>query len=691
VIGLSHILLDSDIKKEHKDYVDKIQLSGNHILHLINDILDYSKLEAGKFTVENIPFNINTLLENISTMVSFKAFEKGLNILFDVANDIPALLKGDALRLSQVIINLMNNAVKFTHEGDITLSIKVLKHKKETAILEFCVADTGIGLSPDKLESLFQSYVQADESTAREFGGTGLGLSISKQLVELMGGAIRVESVEGEGSSFIFTIETTLLEDDSYAIVDKKILNKRVLIVDPSPKIQDILARMLQRYAYDTVIVQNKAEFEKEIALERFDIVFMDKGILPSYKSDYIEDTCEAQVIIMHSNLEICVKEKFQNVPISSRLVKPFHPQFLHDALLDVFDVAVEKDSSRDKHKSKKDLQVLSDTHILLVEDNKINQSIILALLQDTGIQISVANHGQEAIELCKAHDDIALILMDIEMPIMGGYEALSILHEEKIIAPSVPVIALSGNARQVDVNATKEAGMIRHLSKPIDVDKLYATLLEFITPKHSFVERSREVSQEILALIGLGKYVEVMTFAALLRKDNHAQTHEAIIQHVDAIDDNILKYKNIFLVMVKNYNTRFKIFVDTATRYLDNASLSKEEEQVLSLKIAISVFEDEADYRRNLENFIAKYRDSVAALSRRAEALELEEAIQLSYQIKREAEDLQATYLAQALAPIVAIEKTQRKTLDKLAVALQKVALEEEESEEEKEVLDSK
>ena len=236
IIGLSHILLETSLDKKQFDYLSKIKNSGDLLLGIINDILDFSKIEAGKLDVENIEFNLNTTLENISNMISTKAEEKGLELIFDIDNNVPAIIKGDPLRLGQVIINLMNNAVKFTDKGEVVLKTTMLPSLDGKTLLQFVIIDTGIGLTGNQIKKLFKPFSQADSSTSRKYGGTGLGLTISKQLVELMGGSIWVESEYGKGSRFIFTIETEHLERRSYRLPSRSLMKKKVLIADNNAK-----------------------------------------------------------------------------------------------------------------------------------------------------------------------------------------------------------------------------------------------------------------------------------------------------------------------------------------------------------------------------------------------------------------------------------------------------------------------
>jgi len=348
IIGMSSLALQGNIDNKSKNYIQKIDYSAKSLLNIINDILDFSKIEAGKLKIEKVDFNLNQIINSAINIVEYKANEKELDLIvnYNINND--DIVYADPLRLSQVLVNLLSNGIKFTNKGSITLTIKHLTHYT----YQFEIKDTGIGLKKDKIDTLFQSFNQADGSTTRKYGGTGLGLSISKQLVELMNGNIWVESKEGKGSNFVFTIE-----------------------------------------------------------------------LLPKQSSS--------------SNHPLGIKEPSYNTSI------------------------------------------LKDSNILLVEDNTINQEIVLGLLENSGINIDIAVNGKEAIDLFnKKRKKYKLILMDIQMPIMGGLEATELLRK---IDKNIPIIALTANAMIEDIQESKRVGMNEHLSKPIDVNKLLSVLVKYI------------------------------------------------------------------------------------------------------------------------------------------------------------------------------------------------------------------
>jgi len=514
IIGLSHILMETSLDKKQFDYLSKIKNSGDLLLGIINDILDFSKIEAGKLDIENIEFDFNTTLENVSNMISVKAKEKDLELVFDIDNNVPAMIKGDPLRLGQVIINLMNNAVKFTDKGEIILKTKMLFSTGEKKLLQFEVVDTGIGLTQEQIERLFRSFSQADSSTSRKYGGTGLGLTISKQLVELMGGSIWVESKYGKGSRFIFTIETEQLERRSYRLPSRSLMKKKVLIADKNAKTSAALTQMLGYFQYTALHVSNAPETKLLIQDNSFDIVFIDRQIMVECDSIEVQKHCNAKIVLMESGLQMMSNRIFNGIIIHAQLAKPFNQQMLFQVILELFSKESTKKIQNIQRLTKNDLSVLRGSRILLVEDNVINQTVIFGLFEDTGIEVIIANNGKEALEQLGKNNNIEMILMDINMPVMDGYEATLELRKNTKY-DNIPVISLTANAMQKDINKAKEVGMQGHLGKPIDVQALYSLMLTSIIAKVDAsmvrgVKNKEDDIKEILQQIGKLKELNI-------------------------------------------------------------------------------------------------------------------------------------------------------------------------------------
>jgi len=363
IIGMSYLALQTDLDEQQRDYIEKVNHSAESLLGIINDILDFSKIESGKIELESIPFSIAQVMDHLQSILSFKTDEKKLALKIHLSTEVPTMLMGDPLRLGQVLINLANNAVKFTDNGSITIRVELLEQDSEQVKIQFSVIDTGIGISKEQQSRLFHSFSQADSSTTRKYGGTGLGLSISKQLVELMNGTIWIESEEGQGSTFIFAIR------------------------------------------------------------------------------------------LMH-----CSEQQ-------------------------VLQVSEQKQESLEKS-----LARLNAAKVLLVEDNELNQELACELLRSKNIIVNIANNGQEALSILAEDDDYDAVLMDIQMPVMGGYEATTRIRQ-KIPSEQLPIIAMTANVMDSDKNQRLETGIDDCISKPIDVEQMFVTLAKWVKPKNRIIE----------------------------------------------------------------------------------------------------------------------------------------------------------------------------------------------------------
>ena len=551
IIGLSHILMETPLDKKQFDYLSKIKNSGDLLLGIINDILDFSKIEAGKLDVENIEFNLNTTLENVSNMISVKAEEKGLELVFDIENNVPALIKGDPLRLGQVIINLMNNAVKFTDKGEIILKTKMIPSSEGKDLLQFEVIDTGIGLTEEQIGKLFHSFSQADSATSRKYGGTGLGLTISKQLVELMGGSIWVESEYGKGSHFIFTVATEQLERRSYRLPSRSLMKKKVLIADHNAKTSAALTQMLEYFQYTALHASSAQEAKLLILDNSFDIVFIDKQIMAACDSEEVQKHCNAKIVLMESGLQLVSDRMLNDITIHAQLAKPFNQQMIFSVILELFSKESVKRTQTIQRVTKSDLSVLRGSSVLLAEDNVINQTVMFGLLEDTGIEMIIANDGKEALERLETHSDIEMIFMDINMPVMDGYEATSQLRKNAIY-DNIPVVALTANAMQKDIEKAKEVGMQEHLGKPIDVQDLYSVLLKYIPAKVDASEVKEEKKKE-------DDIKDTLQQISKLKELNVEEGLERIGGDVELYRNILFDFSDIFRDSVSEFETLIK------------------------------------------------------------------------------------------------------------------------------------
>ena len=497
IIGMSHLALKTELNSKQHNYLSKIQSSANALLGLINDILDFSKIEAGKLDMESISFQLEEVLDNLSTLVALKAQDKGLEVLFLVEDDVPHSLLGDPLRLGQILTNLANNSVKFTTKGEIVVGIRLLKTEKEKVVLEFSIKDSGIGLTQEQIGKLFQSFSQADGSTTRKYGGTGLGLTISKRLVEMMGGDIRVESEPGVGSNFIFTAQFGLGDDhrsQKRLRLSDAIKGKKVLIVDDNESARQVLEYALKSFALEVSLAASGAEGIKRVedADELgypFDLIIMD------WQMPEMNGIRTTEIIKNHPRLKQIPKvimltaygreeviRQAEEVKMDGFLVKPMNPSVMLETIMEVFG---EKELLQPEHKMAKSstedskLDSVRGARLLLVEDNEINQEIATELLMQEGFVIEVASNGQVAVKMVN-EGNYDGVLMDCQMPIMDGYEATKAIRKEKRFA-SLPIIAMTANAMRGDREKCIEAGMNDHVSKPINTKDLFSALVKWI------------------------------------------------------------------------------------------------------------------------------------------------------------------------------------------------------------------
>ena len=492
VIGLSDLCLRTDLNPKQEDYLSKIHGSAESLLGIINDILDFSKIEAGQLNFEEIDFELDELLENLATVAHVKIQEKGLEFLFNRDPNIPSVLNGDPLRLNQILINLTNNSVKFTDEGEIVVTIELVEKSAESIVLRFSVRDTGIGMSKEQQGRLFQSFSQADSSITRKYGGTGLGLSISKQLVELMKGEIGVESEPGVGSNFIFTATLGIgsaAEIKSYDVVPN-LKNMRAIVVDDNPTAQEILSTYLRHFTFEVDVANNADELFKMMSenSQHYDLILLDwlmpgmNGLETAEKiKTEIKPEVDPHIIMVSAFNAGDVAGKAGGEYIDQFLSKPVSPSHLFDAIMMAFGVAT--DSTRRKQGGQKfDLATLRPVQgatILLVEDNEINQQVASETLEQAGFYVDIANHGLEALEMLegKQYD---CVLMDLQMPIMDGFTATAKIRENPAYK-ELPILAMTANATAEDRDRSLAAGMNEHIAKPIRPQLLFKALVEWI------------------------------------------------------------------------------------------------------------------------------------------------------------------------------------------------------------------
>ncbi|MEB3184111.1 MAG: response regulator [Cyanobacteriota bacterium] len=504
IIGLSHLALRTDLSDKQEDYISKVHSAGVHLLGIINDILDFSKIEAGKVELENTSFELDQMLEEITTLIGQKAEEKGLEVFYTVEHNVPGVLRGDPLRLKQILINLIANAIKFTDVGLVDIHISLADRTEDMAKLAIDVKDTGIGMTPEQISRLFQAFTQAESSTTRTYGGTGLGLTISRRLLELMGGGVSVSSVPGQGSTFHalawLGLESGTAEPQNGRLKDIK--GWRVLVVDDNPiaisVLEDLLEDLCERIdtaaSGKAAIAMVLAAIEEE---DPFNVILMDwmmpevDGCTTAEQLEYLlKEKYPPVIMVTGFDREQALKDH-PHTSIQGFLTKPVTGSALRKTLEKVAmgEITREEKPSRSGELGKWELTGLK---VLLVEDNEINQQIATELLGAAGVDVVVAQQGQEAIACLEqasqasASDDPAtatppfdVVLMDLAMPIMDGWEATRRIRADERWQ-ALPILAMTAHAFAEERDRCLAAGMQDHLTKPIDPDRLYRALMPY-------------------------------------------------------------------------------------------------------------------------------------------------------------------------------------------------------------------
>ena len=512
IIGLGYLALQSDLTPKQRDYLTKIHSSAQSLLGIINDILDFSKIESGKLVLESVEFRLADLLENLADLITVWAEAKGLEVLYSVDPMIPPLLRGDPLRLTQVLTNLLNNAVKFTEKGEIVVQVAVedLREGEETVSLLFSVRDSGIGMSEEQRKQLFQPFSQADSSTTRRYGGTGLGLSICRRLVELMGGDIWAESVQGKGSSFFFTATLKHCGQHRPGLTKPNLLNgMRVLVVDDNAISREILQEELTILGFSIVAVDSGSEAIRELQTASavneapYSLVLMDwhmpgmDGLETVERIREVERLGSLPVVVMVSAFgSEDIRQRARKLDIKGFLAKPFHPQQLYLTICDAMGVGVEplEEKGAREDYTVESIAGLEGMRVLVVEDHAVNRLFAKEVLKNAGVATEFAVNGLEAVAAVKDADPpFDALLMDIQMPVMDGFEATRRIRELPG-REGLPIIAMTAHAMVEEKERCLNAGMNAHIAKPIDVMELYATLLRFAAPhKRSKRRRSRK------------------------------------------------------------------------------------------------------------------------------------------------------------------------------------------------------
>jgi len=534
IIGLTDLVLQSKLDATQKDYLLKSQQSSKSLLHIINDILDYSKIEAGKLDIVKERFSLHELMENISHLFSYKIYDKGLEFNFTIDKDINNILIGDNLRITQVLNNFVGNAIKFTSKGFIRIDVKLINKNDQFLHLRFSVEDSGIGIAKENQNRLFQAFNQEDSSTTKRFGGTGLGLAISKQLIELMGAKLIFESQKDKGSTFGFEVEleydADVLDGASYNV---NLKDQKFLIIDDNEIDREYLYNLLNSWGIEALKAKDGLEAYDILKSKDIDYILVD-WMMP--RLDGLELLQKLQdenikvphilMITAHNKNKLLERAKENNIDINKVLEKPYTPSSLYNVLFDnVKDLFNSSDES--------DIKLIKKQKALLVEDNETNQIVASKMLENMGFEVDIANDGLQAVDMAKDYK-YDIVFMDLQMPNMDGFEATQKIRE---FDNETPIIALSAAVMEKDKELTSKVGMNDHLAKPIVKEQLQNTISKYLdTKKENISQKSNRENLPAVEGIELDKVVE--NFGGDIQ--SAILLYEMFVQNYENIDEDI-------------------------------------------------------------------------------------------------------------------------------------------------------
>ena len=544
IIGLSHLAMQTELTEKQRGYISKVNRSAENLMGILNEVLDFSKIEAGKLDMENINFHLEDVLEDLASIMTLRAQEAGLELLFDIPPDLPTAFKGDPLRLGQVLLNLGNNALKFTEEGEIVIRAKLIKQDGPDIKLQFSVIDTGIGMTEEEQEKLFQQFSQGDTSTTRKYGGTGLGLAISKKLVEKMGGEIWVESEIDKGTTFNFTVSLTIQDEFTPETqVDETELGPiKILIVDDNATARIILSEMLVNFGFKTDEASDARTainlLEKQDDSEKYDLVLMDWNI-PSMDGIEISRAMLSNKQLKHLPKVIMVTAYGRSEVMAAAtgienivgfLSKPIMPSMLLDSIMNAYGrkVKSEKRVPFRQEKINAATAKLQGAYILLVEDNEINQNVAVDLLDNYGVKVKIAVNGKEALEILE-NETFDGVLMDCQMPVMDGYTASRKIREQEKFK-DLPIIAMTANVMTGDHERSLQAGMNDHIGKPIHINEMLYIMSKWITPSNPSTTPVHPSSEKNLSEETLPDIPGINSKSGLTRLQGDIQLYRKIL-----------------------------------------------------------------------------------------------------------------------------------------------------------------
>jgi CheY-like chemotaxis protein/HPt (histidine-containing phosphotransfer) domain-containing protein len=475
ILGMTQLCLKTELNDKQRGYLKSIEGSSKILLGIINDLLDFSKLEADKLTIESIPFDLEEVLGNLADLFAYRAHDKNLEFIINLPPNLPTQLIGDPLRLNQVLVNLVSNAIKFTEHGEVVVSVTKLDQTEHHLFLRLSVTDTGIGMDEEQRHKLFQAFTQADTSTTRKYGGTGLGLAISQRIVKLMNEhGIGVTSSKGQGTTFFIELQLPIQQPQQARIPEsvlQGLSGQRVMIVEDNLTTREMLNDLLRSLQIDVVSFRTAEDALQAQQATPFAAAIIDWQLPGMSGLGLCQQLLQLQsapkCILATSYHATELIDKAREYGVQGHLLKPYTSH----AVVRELSAVLSLQSQRSAQQTDECWQELANTRVLLVEDNDINQHIAKEMLEHLGLQVDIAQHGGEAVEMVEQHE-YGIVLMDIQMPVMDGYRAAREIRSRLSYA-QLPIIAMTANSASEDVEQSLAVGMQGHIAKPIDEEKL--------------------------------------------------------------------------------------------------------------------------------------------------------------------------------------------------------------------------
>jgi len=541
IIGLGALLEKTSLDIKQQDYATKINKAAKNLLGIINDVLDFSKIEAGKLDLEAVNFSLDEILGNISSVIGLKSFEKEIELVLVKEHDVPDRLNGDSLRLNQILLNLCNNAVKFTNEGQVVLRVSEEKRTEDEVVLKFSVKDSGIGMTNEQLDKLFNAFSQADTSITRKYGGTGLGLTISKNLVHMMDGEIGVTSEYGKGSDFFFEIPFKYLEEEinKNYLVPPELNALRIAVIDDNKVALEVYKNYLKSFKYDPNIFQNPNQFFESLEEDKYDLVILDYKLEHTsgfnvWSKIMLELDRLPKAILATAHWKDEVIDLAEASGFDYVLAKPITQSSLIDAIVTTT-MGKEKQF---RHIHAEDLydemKPYNGNRILLVEDNLVNQQVAIENLEAVGFPLAVANNGLEAVEMVEhSTEPFDLVLMDLQMPIMDGFTATKRIRE-LYDSNQLPIIALSADVMKETLIRIEKLGVQTHVSKPLNLTNLFNAMKKVLQKKSGGHGKEKKKKKPVINFDGLKDILDINQ--ALERLGNNQDLYFKLIKNFSSM-----------------------------------------------------------------------------------------------------------------------------------------------------------